>query len=456
VAVDLDNFDDASTGFDAAAQPWAVTVSNPNDRVVSVEFADGRGARVAGPIEVAPGAVERVRLPRADADATSLTFNSFRIVSSAPVTAHQFNPENNVDVYSNDATLLLPASALGLQYLVLGWPTEVQQVPLFGPRVFRSFVTIVGVAATTTDVTIRTPATAAIAAGPGFDALAAGSERRITLQRGQTLALTTTEVNRADLTGMEIVANYPVAVFAGAECANVPLGNTYCDHIEEQLTPVSAWGTEYVAANFEQRGREPSVYRILASSDGTVVTVEPPQPGFSTATLARGRVVEIVSDADFVIRGTAPISVAQFMVGSSYPGPAEGCTRDPESTLPSTCAIPSDDRCIQGSGIGDPASMMLVPSRQLRSDYVVLTPRDYFENYLTLIVPESGAVNLDGVAVAGDSTPIGSTGWSVLRVPVNEGSHTLRGTAPFGLYAYGYECDVSYAYAGGMNLAGSP
>ena len=31
-------------------------------------------------------------------------------------------------------------------------------------------------------------------------------------------------------------------------------------------------------------------------------------------------------------------------------------------------------------------------------------------------------------------------------------SHTITGTAPFALLVYGYDCDVSYAYPGGLNL----
>jgi hypothetical protein len=32
------------------------------------------------------------------------------------------------------------------------------------------------------------------------------------------------------------------------------------------------------------------------------------------------------------------------------------------------------------------------------------------------------------------------------------GAHRLRGSAPFALYVYGYDCDVSYAYAGGLDV----
>ena len=464
VAVDLDNSDVASFGSSAAEQPFAVTVSNPGETVAEVTVAAGNGSRVVGPLEVAPGAVQVIRLPRADANNTSLTQNAYLITSTVPVTAHQFNPEQNAGVYSNDASLLLPISTLGNDYLALAWPTEVQNIPLLGPRPLLSFVTIASAGAVATQVTITAPAATAIAAGPGFDALAAGASRTVSLAAGQVLALTTEQRDRADLTGLRVRSDRPVAVFTGSECANVPLRNSYCDHLEEQSLPLSGWGRTYAAAKFRPRGSEPDLYRVVAAADGTSVTTTPPQAGAASTTLRSGQALEFLSTESFLIEADAAISVAQFMVGSSYPGPENGCTRDPESTLPQTCSIPGEFDCIQESGVGDPAQLMLVADEQRRDDYLFLVPTGYEVrrsgelvslNFASVVSDAGTALTLDGVAVTEAGQPIGATGRVVRWLEVGAGAHRLRGTAPFALYVYGYDCDVSYAYAGGLDVPSS-
>ena len=461
IAVDLDNSDVASFGSSAAEQQFAVTVSNPGEVTAEVSVAAGDGRRIVGPLEVAPGALQVIRLPRADADNTSLTQNAYLVTSSSPVVAHQFNPEQNAGVYSNDASLLLPISTLGNDYLALAWPTEVQNIPFLGPRPLLSFVAIASAGGGTSQVTITAPAGTGIAAGPGFEALAAGASRTVALAVGQVLSLTTEQRDRADLTGLRVRSDRPVALFTGSECANVPLRNTYCDHLEEQNLPLSAWGRTYAAAKFRPRGSEPDLYRVVAASDGTTVTTTPPQPGAASTTLRSGQVLEFLSTESFLIEANAAISVAQFMVGSSYPGPENGCTRDPESTLPQTCTIPGEFDCIQESGVGDPAQLMLVADEQLRDDYLFLVPTGYEVrrsgetvslNYASVVSEAATALTLDGAAVTEPAQAIGATGRVVRWLEVGAGAHRLRGNAPFALYVYGYDCDVSYAYAGGLDV----
>jgi len=68
-----------------------------------------------------------------DGPHTALTSRAYRISSELPVVAYQFNPLDNVGVFSNDASLLLPTSAAGDEYTVVGWPQTLSSVPSGDP-----------------------------------------------------------------------------------------------------------------------------------------------------------------------------------------------------------------------------------------------------------------------------------------------------------------------------------
>ena len=93
---------------------------------------------------------------------------------------------------------------------------------------------------------------------------------------------------------------------------------------------------------------------------------------------------------------------------------------------------------------------MNVPTDQFLSDYIVLTPSQYVEDYLNIIAPSGVTVRLDGSPVT--TSPQRLAGWDIYRVPVADGVHRVEADVAFGLYAYGYDCDVSYAYPGGLSL----
>jgi hypothetical protein len=152
--------------------------------------------------------------------------------------------------------------------------------------------------------------------------------------------------------------------------------------------------------------------------------------------MRRGQSVSFQTNQPFELTSTGPVMLGQFMHGSNYAG------------------FSRDNRCgggFDGTGIGDPAFTLAVPTEQFRADYIVLTPAGYTENYLNIIAPRGAGVMLDGRAVSG-LTAIGNTGIEFVQLAVTEGVHRLQGAQPFGLVAYGYDCDVSYAYPGGLNL----
>jgi len=445
-ALDLDNFADASDPAGADAQQYAITLSNAGTRGVTATVTTPEG--FSQTVSIAAGSLQSVELPQRDVIGTSRSLNSYRVQSTGPIIAHQFNPLNNSGVFSNDASLLLPATALGTEYLVAGWPS--------GPA-GASYFAVVAVADGTTSVTVTAPPRSGLQAGGSVSEIPAGGSATFELAQGEVLAMRA-EGATGDPTGTRVTSTKSVAVFSGNECANVPAGVSYCDHVEEQMIPVASWDTEYLGIKFKPRGTENDVWRVIAATAGTTIQTEPVIPGVSGRTLGGGEVVEFATAIDFALSATGPISLTQMMVGSSYPNPStSSCVRagDPFPwSSERNCAIP--DTC-SGSGIGDPAMLMAVPTRQFRDNYILLTPANYTEDFLSLVAPTGTIIEIDGNPLAVSPTSrltAGGRQWDIYKQGVPDGVHTVTGGQAFGLYAYGYDCDVSYAYAGGLNLEG--
>ncbi len=457
-AADLDNgFVAGSNGgvLDAAGAQYAIIVSNPNPKhPAGVEIHDVDG-KVTHDSEGAPFATGKIpprelrvyRMPRRDVNGTLQAPLAYRVTTTIPTIVYQFNPYENVDVFSNDASLLLPTHVLGEWHYVM---TRMQ-----GFEGIRGYMSVIGVRPQT-DVTITV--SAKTLAGEGIPALSPGETITRTLEPFDVLNIETDGLG-ADLTGSIVVSTKHVAVFGGSEGANVPNtnrcvqgvceqdGETPCetaaecsdfitccaDHIEQQLFPVSSWGQHYACGRTQPRGDEPEVWRILAAADNTVVQTTPPQANIPV--LNAGEYFEFEAMGDFELEASNPVLVGQFMASehAPTPGPQQGDAKT-----------------------GDPAFMLVPPTEQLRSDYVVLTPGNYAEDYINVMAPMGAEILLDGLPIPLDSfTPIGKGDWSIARVPVEDGVHTIAATDESTLFStlvYGFDQYVSYGYPGGMNF----
>src|SRR6185436_19224249 len=80
---------------------------------------------------------------------TCLSSQAYRVTSNIPVLAYQFNPLENSNVFSNDASLLVPTNSLEGDYSVMGWPQTTARTANPGTNFdghLRAFLTIVGTA----------------------------------------------------------------------------------------------------------------------------------------------------------------------------------------------------------------------------------------------------------------------------------------------------------------------
>jgi hypothetical protein len=309
---------------------------------------------------------------------------------------------------TTDAFLGIPIDNLGTEYLVMGYTTQTSN-----DFNFQSQFAVVGTQ-NNTNITILPPASSAYT---------------ITLDRGETYQYQT-DVQNDDVTGTEIQADQPVAVFGGHKCANIPIGFDFCDHIVEQLPPVSNWGREFISVPLATRAQG-DTFRFLASQNNTTVQVN----GTDVATLNRGEFHEQIIDTAANITSNNPILVAQFSNSTTFDGP--------------------DDQFD-----ADPFMMLIPPYEQFLASYTVSTPASGFPtNYINVVVraEAAGGIVLDGTAIAAsDFSPIGSTGFVGAQVPVSVGTHSLSGSLPFGVFVYGFNDDDSYGYPGGGNASVLP
>jgi hypothetical protein len=330
-----------------------------------------------------------------------------RVTASEQITVYGLNRL----LLSTDAFAALPTEVLGQRYRVPAWSAGVN-----GP----SQLAIGAVPAFDGDTTTPTRVTITPASAAG--SRPAGVPYTVVLNPFDAYQLQ----SEGDLTGSLIQADRPIAVFSGNRCANIPTEETgFCDHVVEQIPPVSTWGNEALTVPLATR-TSGDTFRILADQNGTQVQLDGASP--ESFTLNAGQFAERNLRGAYRISATAPILVAQFSNGTQW----DGATSDP--------------------------FMMLIPSAaQFIKNYTFGTPGTGFpENFANIVALTSdvaaGNVLLDGVAVpAAAFAALPGTSYSSAQIAVGIGSHTLLAPNPVGLYVYGYAAFDSYGYPGGFS-----
>jgi hypothetical protein len=508
--VDLDNARVDDTG-NAAAQQFAVVVSNPDPDVtteVTIEQDDSQPGEEPQVVEVAraripPFSLRVFKLGPREVDGspdgsfntgthTALTRHAYRVKSNFPVVAYQFNPLENVDVFSNDASLLKPVEALdpgsnseAVMYAVLGWPQTIAvtdnpdtNFSSDNPTNLRAFLTLVG----TRDGThVRVKTKARVLGGGPIPATDADGELELALDAFDVANLETDDFN-ADFTGSIVSADAPVVAFSGSEASDAPffakLSDRQCcaDHLEEQLDHVRTAGQRFVATVSPNRAQaikdagveigvqeQREYFRVIAATDRptrVTTTLDGDQHEFVLSGL--GDFANLQSSRHFMLESDAPVALS--------------------SVSPSQ----EDANIPRGLPGGDPSLVILPPIEQFRSSYVFLTPDKYSFDFVRIIAARGTDVALDGQLVSelpacvsapadgltdetrGAPAPfvVYSCQLSFPKIDVNkprpdnilpglqnDGVHRVVANQPVGVIVDGFDDFVSYAYAAGTELS---
>ena len=282
--------------------------------------------------------------------------------------------------------------------------------------------------------------------------------RTVIIQRFQTFYL---QVRGGDISGTRIIADKPISVFSGHECANVPLSSEPCDMLIEQLQPIDTWGTEVVTVPL--RTRSGDVLKVFASQASTTVNVAYTNinNGMVTNdsfTLGRNEFRELDSTliggtgaiGDFVlIQSNIPIAVFQF---------SRSFTTD-------------------NNIISDPFMLSVPPCEQYRNIYVVatapfdpsiagtVTGRVAYVNYTNIAVP---AEYFNASLITVNNNPINASKFRPIRradnsiwgygaqLLLDNGIQVISHSDPnaaLTVTMYGFSNQMSWGYTGGTGLA---
>jgi hypothetical protein len=423
--------------LDGERAPYAVVVSNPQsyDVAVTIENATAQTMTVVvAPGEVKPIYPQQIGFPDQSVNGTSKGPRAYRVTSTAPVVAYQFNPLNNVDVFSNDASLLIPRAGFGTKYIPVSYPTLTRRGPTTpGRDNYNGYISIV---AWQDDTQIEvTPRANTLAGADGTPALLANQPRTFTLNKYEVLNLeseagpdpfTADGLNGGDLTGtvVKTLNAKTFGVFGGHEAVKISAPSSDCcaDHLEEMMFPTSTWGKQFAVARTVPRRNSPDVLRVVAMEPNTQISMAPQPTGGPCPLLQPGDHCDVQILQPTTIDSTQPITVAHLLMST-----------------------------IQGqTGIGDPSLGIVPPVEQYRDSYKFLAPLNYDEQYVAIVAKQGDDVRLDGTTVT-SWTPFGA-GLVATSVPLSVGTHTVSCPLECSVEVYGWSTAVSYLFAGGLNL----
>ena len=358
------------------------------DSKVSVEI-DGLGFRRE--VKISAGTVTNLIIdPNAQVKGEEISQRlAIHVVSDNPISVYGLNSRWQ----TTDTYLGLPVSVLGTEYRAIGYK--------YSEGLLSQFAIIATEDETTVTITPTVTTSKRHPAGEPFN---------VKLRRGDVFQVTSLadQSSRTDLTGSRIVADKKIAVFSGHQCAYVPEGIVGCNHLVEQLPPVTAWGSHYYVGMLEGRSRY--TIRVLADQNKTKVF----ENSILVATLDAGEFYENSAVRQHLqITADHPVLVAQYSQGF-----------------------------LNGDSIGDPMMLLASPTQQFLKGYRFATPKSgQWRHFVNVVVPTAviGTLRLDSRPI--DSSifeTLGLSRYSIAQIQILYGTHTIVADQPFGMYSYGF------------------
>ena len=368
---------------------------------------------------------------------------AFHLKSSAPIITYDIYPYGGAATHFPSASLLLPVSAWGNNYVAIdGYSAS--------PRMLGGgFFPYMQIIAAEDDTTVKLLPSATLRGGPSLPDAPVGAVYTTKLARGEYLQFS----QRDEVNGTFVESDRPIALLGGNSCADIPADKLACDSLHQAIPPISLMGDAYVATRYRDRrstndtNMEIVPWRIVGVVDGTELRYDPDIPN-APKTIGRGQTIEFRAPGPFVVRTqdkAHPVYVASYMTAGA------------EAPYHPTA---SDFK----SGHGDPDFVNVPPLDQFLSSYVFLTDPTFGNTNLVFVRSTANGggkdVTLDCLGTVSGWQKVGSSDFEMARVdlmfrgqPVGEcanGAHRAWSEAPFGLTVWGFDDYASYGYVAGM------
>ena len=314
--------------------------------------------------------------------------------------------------YFSESTAVLPESTIGNEYILSAFvdasgasPSELVLVATQN----NTEVEIIPAATTTMGNSVGIPFT-------------------ILLNEGQTYQVKAEQ----DLTGTAIrsLGGEKIAVFGGAQQANVSICNGADNHIYEQNWPISLWDDLFYFVPFKDQGGD--VLQIVAAADNTTIFFDCSE----ITTLDQGAYYSGRLSDPTVITATANVAIMQL----------------------------NESQSCNASGIGDPTMVQVSPIQYKTTQTRFFSNGNinglgfaYFSKHLVNIISktaEVGNVQLDGNPIENEFEVFtADPTWSYAQIQLNStGIHDITSSTPFQAYSYGFGDFDAYAHTLGYDM----
>jgi hypothetical protein len=379
-------------------------ITSPVNANVRIEV---EGANVNIPLTVPANTVVPVNMPQGVQLSRYETAERLAVHITADTTISVYGLNNRFQ--TTDTYLGLPTTVLGKDYRVVNYSK-------LSPDLLPQLAVIATEDETSVTITPTATTTTGRPAGQAFT---------VTLRKGDVyvVAARYESIGACDLTGTRVTSNKPIAVFSGHQCAIVPARVDACNHLVEQVPPMSSWGKHFYLGMLRQRSKY--TYRVVAADDNTRVF----EDNKLVAVLRAGQFHENLNvSRNIQVTADKPILVAQYAQGFK-----------------------------NGDAVGDPMMILVSPTQQFLKEYRFATPiNGDWNHYINLVAPTQAisTIRLNGRRLDSSAfVVLGDSRYSLAQVAVPFGTHVIKGEQPFGLYSYGFGFGND-AYDAYGNMAG--